>query len=30
MEVTKEINESFEDFLFDWEHFQYILVGGYG
>lgn len=30
MEVTKEVNPAFEDFLFDWRHKTYLLVGGYG
>lgn len=28
--VEKEINPHFEDFLFDWNHKFYFLVGGYG
>lgn len=30
MEVLKEVNPHFEDFLFDWDHKFYFLVGGYG
>lgn len=30
MEVVKEINSHFEDYIFDWEHKFYFLVGGYG
>lgn len=30
MEVTKEVNPHFEDFLFDWNYKTYFLVGGYG
>lgn len=30
MEVTKAINPRFENFLFDWDYKQYLLVGGYG
>lgn len=28
--IEKEVNPRFEDFLFDWEHKTYFLVGGYG
>lgn len=28
--VEKEVNPHFEDFLFDWNHKFYFLVGGYG
>ena len=28
--VDKEVNPHFEDFLFDWSHKFYFLVGGYG
>ncbi|OUB90948.1 PBSX family phage terminase large subunit [Bacillus wiedmannii] len=28
--VEKEVNPRFEDFLFDWNHKNYFLVGGYG
>lgn len=28
--VRKEVNEHFKDFLSDWEHKFYMLVGGYG
>lgn len=30
MEVRKEVNPHFEDFLFDWQSKFYFLVGGYG
>lgn len=30
MEVLKEVNPHFEDFLFDWNYKFYFLVGGYG
>lgn len=30
MTIEKEINPRFEDYLFDWNHKQYLLVGGYG
>ena len=30
MEVVKEVNPHFEDFIFDWNHRIYLLVGGYG
>lgn len=30
MDVVKEVNPAFEDFLFDWNHKTYLLVGGYG
>lgn len=30
MEIDKEINPRFEDFLFDWDSKFYFLVGGYG
>lgn len=30
MNVDKEVNPHFEDFLFDWESKFYFLVGGYG
>lgn len=30
MEVIKEVNPAFENFLFDWNHKTYLLVGGYG
>lgn len=30
MELTKEVNPRFEDFLFDWDYTTYLLVGGYG
>ncbi|PEJ95071.1 PBSX family phage terminase large subunit [Bacillus wiedmannii] len=30
MIVEKEVNPRFEDFLFDWSHKNYFLVGGYG
>ncbi|WP_328802012.1 PBSX family phage terminase large subunit [Paenibacillus sp. LX16] len=28
--IEKEVNPHFEDFLFDWRHKYYFLVGGYG
>lgn len=28
--IEKEVNPHFEDFLFDWQHKFYFLVGGYG
>ena len=30
MEVTKEVNPAFADFIFDWQSKFYFLVGGYG
>lgn len=30
MDVRKEVNEHFVDFMSDWEHRFYMLVGGYG
>lgn len=30
MEITKEVNPRFEDFIFDWDYREYLLVGGYG
>lgn len=30
MDVVKEVNPHFEDFIFDWDHKTYLLVGGYG
>ena len=30
MEVTKEVNPRFENFIFDWDYKKYLLVGGYG
>lgn len=30
MEIYKEVNPRFEDFLFDWDYKEYLLVGGYG
>ncbi|BDG48787.1 hypothetical protein PspKH34_33480 [Parageobacillus sp. KH3-4] len=30
MIIEKEVNPHFEDFLFDWNHKFYFLVGGYG
>lgn len=30
MLIEKEVNPSFEDFIFDWDHKFYFLVGGYG
>lgn len=28
--IEKEINPRFENFIFDWQHKQYLLFGGYG
>lgn len=30
MVITKAVNPRFEDFIFDWDYKQYLLVGGYG
>lgn len=30
LEITKEINERFYDFAFNWDYQQYLCVGGYG
>ena len=30
MDICKEVNPHFEDFLFDWDSKTYFLVGGYG
>lgn len=30
MNITKPVNPRFEDFLFDWDYIEYLLVGGYG
>lgn len=30
MRVEKAVNPRFEDFLFDWDYREYLLVGGYG
>lgn len=30
MVINKEVNPRFEDFLFDWDYKEYLLVGGYG
>lgn len=30
MDINKEINPRFEDFVFDWDYSTYLLVGGYG
>lgn len=30
MNIAKEVNPHFEDFLFDWDSKLYFLVGGYG
>lgn len=30
MNVNKEVNPHFEEFLFDWNYLYYMLVGGYG
>src|SRR5699024_6889180 len=28
--IQKEVNPRFEDYVFDWNHKEYLLVGGYG
>lgn len=30
MQVTKAVNPRFEDFIWDWDYSEYLLVGGYG
>lgn len=30
MEIEKAVNPRFEDFIFDWDYGEYLLVGGYG
>lgn len=30
MNITKEVNPRFEDFIFDWDYREYLCVGGYG
>lgn len=30
MEITKAVNPRFEDFIWDWDYTEYLLVGGYG
>lgn len=30
MQVEKAVNPRFEDFIFDWDYREYLLVGGYG
>lgn len=30
MNIAKEVNPRFEDYLFDWDYSKYLLVGGYG
>lgn len=30
MDIVKEVNPHFEDFIFDWDFRTYLLVGGYG
>ena len=30
MKIEKAVNPRFEDFIFDWDYKQYLLVGGYG
>lgn len=30
MNITKAVNPRFEDFVFDWDYKEYLLVGGYG
>lgn len=29
MNIEKEVNPRFEDFIFDWDYSEYLLVGGY-
>ncbi len=30
MNITKEVNPRFENFIWDWDYSKYLLVGGYG
>ena len=30
MELYKEVNPRFENFIWDWDYSKYLLVGGYG
>lgn len=30
MQITKEVNPRFENYIFDWDYKTYLLVGGYG
>ena len=30
MKIIKKISQAFEDFVFNWDYEQYLLVGGYG
>ena len=30
MKITKKVSPAFEDFIFNWDYEQYLLVGGYG
>ena len=30
MKITKKVAPAFEDFLFNWDYEQYLLLGGYG
>lgn len=30
MEISKEVNPRFENFIFDWDYKTYLLLGGYG
>lgn len=30
MNVIKSVNPRFENFVFDWDYYEYLLVGGYG
>lgn len=30
MKITKAVSPAFEDFIFDWDYEQYLLIGGYG
>ena len=30
MKITKSVSPAFEDFLFNWDYENYLLIGGYG
>ena len=30
MKITKKVSPAFEDFIFNWDYEQYLLIGGYG
>ena len=30
MKIVKKISPAFEDFVFNWDYEQYLLIGGYG